>query len=86
MEKPRDQVLRLLIVDDHEVVRAGLRMLLKRWPRIEVIGEAATAAQGVAECQRLMPDVVLLDMRLPDDTGLHACREIRALSPRIKVP
>jgi len=60
-------------------------MLLKRWPSIDVIGEAATAAEGVEECQRLMPDVVLLDMRLPDDTGLQACREIRAISPQIKV-
>ena len=85
MEIPRGEVLRLLIVDDHEVVRAGLRMLLKRWPSIDVIGEAATAAEGVEECQRLMPDVVLLDMRLPDVTGLQACREIRAISPQIKV-
>jgi len=85
METPRGEVLRLLIVDDHEVVRAGLRMLLKRWPNIDVIGEAATAAEGIEECQRLMPDVVLLDMRLPDDTGLQTCREIRAISPQIKV-
>jgi len=85
METARDEALRLLIVDDHEVVRAGLRMLLKRWPSIDVIGEAATAAEGVEECQRLMPDVVLLDMRLPDDTGLQTCREIRAISPQIKV-
>jgi DNA-binding NarL/FixJ family response regulator len=77
--------LRLLIVDDHEVVRAGLRMLLKRWPNIDVVGEAGTAAEGVEQSRNSEPDVVLMDMRLPDGTGVDACREIRASSPQTKV-
>jgi DNA-binding NarL/FixJ family response regulator len=77
--------LRLLIVDDHEVVRAGLRMLLKRWPNIDVVGEAATAADGVEQSRTQEPDVVLMDMRLPDGSGVDACREIRANSPHTKV-
>jgi len=77
--------VRLLIVDDHEVVRAGLRMLLKRWPNIEVVGEAGTAEEGIAETQRIAPDVVLMDMRLPDASGVDACREIRANTPHSKI-
>jgi two-component system, NarL family, response regulator DevR len=85
METPTNAVLRLLIVDDHEVVRAGLRILLKRWPGIEVVGEATTAAEGIMESRRLAPDVVLLDMRLPDGSGVDACREIRSSSPHSRV-
>jgi len=77
--------LRLLIIDDHEVVRAGLRTLLKRWPNIDVVGEAATAADGIEQSRSSEPDVVLMDMRLPDGTGVDACREIRATSPQTKV-
>jgi two-component system response regulator DevR len=85
MQTHTDEGVRLLIIDDHEVVRAGLRILLKRWPNIEVVAEAATAAEGINETRRLTPDVVLLDMRLPDATGVEACREIRARSPQTKV-
>lgn len=86
METTRnDDVVRLLIVDDHEVVRAGLLMLLKRWPNIEVVGEAATAAEAVEQAKALNPDVVLLDMRLPDGTGLDTCKQIRAQVPSTKV-
>ncbi len=60
-------------------------MLLKRWPNIEVVGEASTAADGLSESRRLTPDVVLMDMRLPDANGVDVCREIRASSPQTKV-
>ncbi len=67
---------RLLIVDDSEVVRTGLRTLLGTEPAIEVVGEAATVASGVEAAFRLKPDVILLDIRLPDGTGIDACRQI----------
>jgi two-component system response regulator DevR len=85
MQTSTGDAVRLLIVDDHEVVRAGLRMLLKRWPNIEVVGEAGTAEEGIAETQRITPDVVLMDMRLPDASGVDACREIRAHTPHSKI-
>jgi len=69
--------IRLVLVDDHEVVRIGLRTLLDRTGIIQVVGEAGTAAEGVAETIRLKPDVVLMDVRLPDGTGIDACRDIR---------
>lgn len=77
--------IRLLLVDDHEVVRIGLRTLLERSGKIQVVGEAGTLASAVAEALRLQPQVVLMDVRLPDGSGAEACREIRAASPDIRV-
>lgn len=71
--------IRLIVVDDHEIVRLGLRTLLSRYPHLEVVGEAATAAQAVTETARLRPDLVLMDVRLPDGSGLEACRQINQL-------
>ena len=80
-----ERVLRVLIVDDHEVVREGLRSLLNRRPGISVVGEAGNVAAAVSETQRLQPDVVIMDVRLPDGSGVEACREIRQESPEVKV-
>jgi len=77
--------IRLLLVDDHEVVRIGLRTLLDRIGMIQVVGEAGTAAEAVAETIRLKPDVVLMDVRLPDGTGIDACRDIRTACPETRV-
>ena len=77
--------IRLLLVDDHEVVRLGLRTLLRREPNVEVVGEAGTAVGAVEDCLRLNPDVVLMDVRLPDGTGIEACREIRSTCPATRV-
>ena len=77
--------IRLLLVDDSEVVRAGLRALLGTDASLEVVGDAATVAQGVAASARLKPDVVLLDIRLPDGTGIDACRAILKNSPESRV-
>src|SRR5215211_1372825 len=77
--------LRLLIVDDHEIVRQGLVALLDRRPGFQVVGEAATVAEAVAEAHRLEPDVVVMDVRLPDGSGVEACREIRAERPQTRV-
>jgi DNA-binding NarL/FixJ family response regulator len=75
----------VLLVDDHEVVRVGLRSLLSREPGIEVVGEAATAEEAVRGAARLRPDVVVMDVRLPDRNGVEACREIRGATPEVKV-
>ncbi len=71
--------IRLLLVDDHPYVRAGMRTLLARFSNIQVIGEANSVASAVAETGRLKPDVVVMDIRLPDGTGLQACRQIQKL-------
>jgi len=76
--------LKVLLVDDHHIVRAGLRTIISR-AGIEVVGEAGTAAAAIDEAARLKPDVVLMDVRLPDGSGVTACREIRAANPRIRV-
>ena len=78
MPWPESEQIKLLLVDDHEVVRIGLRTLLGRNTRIQVVGEAGTAASALTEAVRLKPDVVLMDLRLPDESGVDACREIRA--------
>jgi two-component system response regulator DevR len=72
--------IRLIMVDDSEVVRMGLRSLLGAEPSIEVIGEAGNVERAVEVCAQLKPDVVLLDIRLPDGTGFDACRRILKLS------
>lgn len=77
--------IRLLLVDDHEVLRLGLRTLLERDGNITVVGEAGTVAAALAEVERLKPDVVLMDVRLPDGSGAEACREIRATCPTTRV-
>src|SRR5690242_4211565 len=75
----------LLLVDDSEVVRAGLRTLLGTEPSIEIIGEANSVASGVEAAARLRPNVVLLDIRLPDGTGFDACRQILKRTPETRV-
>ncbi|MGD2205406.1 MAG: response regulator transcription factor, partial [Anaerolineae bacterium] len=64
--------LRILLVDDHEVVRVGLRALIERQPGMEVIGEASTVRQAVLRTREHLPDVVVLDIRLPGGNGLEA--------------
>lgn len=73
------KTIRILLVDDHEVVRVGLRTLLSRNPEMEIIGEAGNVAGAVEKAALLKPDVVLLDVRLPDGTGFDACRQIQKL-------
>jgi two-component system response regulator DevR len=77
--------IRVVLVDDSEVVRMGLRALLGTDPSLEVIGEAGNVATGVETCARLRPDVVLLDLRLPDGTGVEACRQIVKRTPDSRV-
>jgi DNA-binding NarL/FixJ family response regulator len=77
--------IRVLLVDDHEVVRLGLRAVLEVEPDIEVVGDADTAGRAVVAAARLRPSLVLLDVVLPDESGIEACREIRAANPAIRV-
>ncbi|MEX0786222.1 MAG: response regulator transcription factor, partial [Dehalococcoidia bacterium] len=77
--------IRVLIVDDHEVVREGLRALLRRRTDLAVVGEADSVATAVEEAARCQPDVIVMDVRLPDGSGVEACREIRAARPDTKV-
>ena len=69
--------IRVLIVDDHPVVRTGLRIITEVDPAIIVAGEAASATEAILAARRLRPDVVLLDVRLPDRSGLEVCRELK---------
>ncbi len=81
----KTKTIRLLLVDDHEVVRVGLRTVLNQNHGIAVVGEAGTMADAVRDALRLKPDVVLMDARLPDGSGVEACREILAHLPDIRV-
>lgn len=71
--------IRVLLIDDHKVVRAGLRALLESTGRIEVVGEASSGEEGVADAERLEPDVVIMDLAMPGMGGIRATREITAL-------
>ena len=77
--------IRLLIVDDHEVVREGLRSLLARHDDLEIVGEAGSSAEAIDVARRCEPDLVMMDVRLPDGSGIEACREIRAQRPGTRV-
>lgn len=76
---------RLLLVDDHAVVRSGLRMLLEGQHDVEIVGEAATAAEALAATASLRPDVILMDIGLPDKSGIEATREIKKQFPQVFV-
>ena len=81
----KKKTIRLLLVDDHMVVRSGLKMLLGASEHLCVVGEAATQQAAISEAARLEPDIVLMDVRLPDGTGIEACREIRSARPETRV-
>ncbi|WP_447978655.1 response regulator transcription factor [Candidatus Nitrospira bockiana] len=85
MMKVKSKLLDILIVDDHEIVRLGLRTMLDLVPGIRVVGEAATGQDALSQTMRLQPDLVLLDIRLPDRSGIDICRDIVATSPQTRV-
>lgn len=82
MANPR---IRVLIADDHEVVRLGLRSLLENVEEIEVVGEAGSGEEALARAGTLKPNVVVMDVRMPEMGGIEACRAIRSAYPEIKV-
>lgn len=77
--------IRVLLVDDHEIVRLGLMTLINDRPDMEVVGEAGTAAEAVRAVERLRPDVVLMDIRMPGEGGLEATRQIASRFSQTKV-
>jgi DNA-binding NarL/FixJ family response regulator len=85
MSQHSQPTIRLMLVDDHEVLRLGLRTLFNEAGHFEVIAEAGTVALAVEQGRALKPNVVLMDVRLPDGSGVEACREIRTASPETRV-
>jgi len=77
--------LKILIVDDHDIVRKGLAMLVSRQEDLSVVAEAGTVAEAVEKARESVPDVVVMDIRLPDGSGIEACRDIRDENADIKV-
>ncbi len=77
--------MKLLLVDDHEVVRTGLRMLLENQPNIKIVGEANTGLHALEMADALNPDVVIMDITLPDISGIEATRRLRLAHPNLPV-
>jgi DNA-binding NarL/FixJ family response regulator len=75
--------VRVFLLDDHEIVRQGLRALIESEPDMEVVGEAGTAATAMARIAGVTVDVAVLDVRLPDGSGVEVCREIRSVYPDV---
>ena len=80
-----EEPITVFVLDDHELVRRGVRSLLEAEPDSEVIGEAGTAAEGAVRIVALGPRVAVVDGRLPDGSGIEVCRQIRSADPRIEV-
>jgi len=80
-----ESVIKLLLVDDHPVVRDGLRRIEELEPRIQIVGEAGTVLSAVAAARRLGPQMILMDVRLPDGDGIEACRQIKKILPETHV-
>lgn len=75
----------IVLIDDHEMVRRGLRALLHLEPDMTIVGEAATVTDGIATVERLAPQMVLLDVKLPDASVTEACRRLLAVSPKLRI-
>ena len=84
-EGPASRPLRLLVVDDHEVVRQGLVSLLERREGFQVVAQAGTVAEAIEAAHKYQPDLIVMDVRLPDGSGIEACREIRSEQPQTRV-
>jgi DNA-binding NarL/FixJ family response regulator len=76
-------LIRILVADDHTLFREGMRALLNPIPDLEIIGEAATGEEVVAQTHKLQPDVVLMDLQMPDLNGIEATRQILKANPRV---
>jgi two-component system response regulator NreC len=77
--------IRILLADDHTILRAGLKMMLNAQPDMEVIGEAQDGRQAIEETQKLRPDIVLMDITMPDFNGIEATRQIKRLVSDVKI-
>jgi len=76
---------RIVLIDDHEMVREGLRAFLGREDDLAIVGEAATAAEALELITRLQPHLALLDLQLPDVSGVEVCRKLQALAPKLRI-
>src|SRR4051812_37645955 len=79
------RALRVFLLDDHEIVRRGLRELLEAEPDIELAGESASAQEAIRRIPAIRPDVAILDVRLPDGSGIDVCRDVRSRMPELRV-
>src|SRR5438552_17518036 len=84
-ESTEARQLRILLADDHDILRQGLRLLLEAQPDLHVVGEARTGRSTVEQVTALLPDLVVLDISMPDMDGLEACQQIRRQHPGIQV-
>ena len=76
--------IKVFLLDDHEIVREGVRLLLESSDRIEVVGEAATCEEALLRVPAVSPDICVLDVQLPDGSGVEVCRDIRSANPNIR--
>lgn len=81
----KQRTIRILLIDDHAMVRTGLRSFLRLERDLLVIGEAGTVAEAVAMVERLRPQLILLDIKLPDASGVEACRQLLSVSPHLRI-
>ena len=81
----RQRQLRVMVVDDHSVVRRGLTELLEDAGGLAVVGQAGSVREAIEVAGRVAPDIVVMDLRLPDGSGVEACREIRSMRPETRV-
>ncbi len=77
--------IRVFLVDDHLILREGIRLLLEKVPDMEMVGEASEGGEAVAKVERLVPDVVLMDITMPGLNGLEATQQIKQRTPQVKV-
>ncbi len=79
------ETLRVMVVDDHALFRRGLQMVLEGEPDLDLVGEASDGAEAVEKSQELMPDVILMDVRMPKRSGIEATTQIKDLLPHVKI-
>ena len=80
-----DERLRVMVVDDHALFRRGLEMVLGNEPDLELVGEASDGQEAIEKAQETMPDVVLMDVRMPKRSGIEATAQIKELLPHVKI-
>ena len=81
----KNGVIRIIVADDHQIVRQGLRILLEAEPDMEIIAEADNGRKVLRQAQELLPDVIIMDLSMPELNGIEACRQILNASPAVKV-